>query len=50
LVSGAAADAWATLSMDSKRAVLTALVKVTILPSGSGKSFDPDTVRLTWEG
>jgi DNA invertase Pin-like site-specific DNA recombinase len=49
LVSGAAADAWANLSMDSKRAVLTALITVTIMPSGSGKSFDPDTVLVSWK-
>jgi hypothetical protein len=49
LVGDAAADTWAALSMDSKRAVLTALVDVTILPSGSGKSFDPDTVRIRWK-
>lgn len=48
LVGGAAAEAWAALSMDSKRAVLVALVTVTILPSGSGKAFDPDTVRVAW--
>lgn len=48
LVSGAAADAWGMLSMDSKRAVLNALVTITIMPSGSGKSFDPETVRLAW--
>lgn len=50
LVSGAAADAWAALSMDSKRAVLSSLVTITILPSGSGKAFDPDTVRVDWKG
>lgn len=49
LVSGAAADAWATLSMDSKRAVLTALITVTIMPSGSGKSFDPNMVLVSWK-
>lgn len=50
LVSGAAADAWANLSMDSKRAVITALITVTIMPSGSGKSFDPDSVKVEWVG
>lgn len=50
LVSGAAADTWAGLSMDSKRAVLGALVTITIMPSGSGRSFDPDSVRITWKG
>jgi len=49
LVSGAAADAWAALSIDSRRAILTTLVTITILPSGSGKSFDPDSVRVTWK-
>jgi site-specific DNA recombinase len=48
LMGQAAASTWAALSMDSKRAVLTALVTITIMPSGSGKSFDPDTVRITW--
>ena len=50
LVGSAAADTWSTLGMDSKRAVLNALVSVTILPSGSGKAFDPDTVRIAWKG
>ncbi|MDH6236243.1 recombinase family protein [Cryobacterium sp. CG_9.6] len=50
LMSGQAAEAWVALSMDSKRAVLTSLVTVTILPSGSGKAFNPDTVRVTWKG
>jgi DNA invertase Pin-like site-specific DNA recombinase len=48
LMSGQAAEAWAALSMDSKRAVLTSLVTVTIQPSGSGKAFDPDTVQVRW--
>ena len=49
LMSGQAAEAWAALSMDSKRAVLASLVTVTILPSGSGKAFDPDTVQVVWK-
>lgn len=49
LMGGAAAETWAALSMDSKRAVLKELVTVTILPSGSGKAFDPDTVRIEWK-
>ena len=48
LMGGAATEVWAALSMDSKRAVLETLVTVTILPSGSGKAFDPNTVRVTW--
>ncbi|TFC34990.1 recombinase family protein [Cryobacterium sp. TMT2-14] len=50
LVGGAAAEVWAALSMDSKRALLNTLVAVTILPAGSGKAFNPDTVRVTWNG
>lgn len=49
LVGDAAADTWAALSMDSRRAVLTTLVTVTVMPSGSGKAFDPDTVRVAWK-
>lgn len=37
------------LSMDVKRAVLDTLVTVRILPSGSGRAFDPDSVRVTWK-
>lgn len=48
LVGVNAREVWDGLSMDSKRAVLTALVTVTILPSGSGKAFDPDMVRIAW--
>lgn len=47
-MGGAATEVWATLSMDSKRAVLNALVTITIMPSGSGKAVDPGTVRVTW--
>lgn len=49
LISSNARQVWDGLSMDVKRTVLAALVTVTILPSGSGKAFDPDTVRVTWK-
>jgi site-specific DNA recombinase len=49
LIGGAAATAWAALSID-KRAVLRFLVEVTIMPSGSGKVFAPETVRIGWNG
>jgi hypothetical protein len=49
LVGSAAADTWAALDIDSRRAVLTALVAITIMPSGSGKAFDPDSVLTTWK-
>lgn len=49
LISPNARQVWVRLSMDVKRAVLDTLVTVTILPSGSGKAFDPNTVRITWK-
>lgn len=49
LVGVNARQVWEALSMDSRRDVLSTLVAVTILPSGSGKAFDPDTVRITWK-
>lgn len=36
--------------MDVKRAVVDTLVTVTILPAGSGKTFDADSVLVTWKG
>lgn len=50
LVTSRAAEVWAALSMDTKRAVLASLVTVTIMPSGSGKAFDPDSVQVRWRG
>lgn len=48
LIGPDARRVWEGLSMDVKRAVLDTLVTVTMLPSGSGKAFDPETVRVTW--
>lgn len=48
LIGANAGQVWAGLSMDVKRAVMDTLVTVTILPSGSGKAFDPDTVQVAW--
>ncbi len=39
---------WDRLDMDTKRKVLNLLVDVTILPSGAGREFDPNLVRITW--
>lgn len=50
LIGANARQVWDGLSMDSKRAVLATLVTVTIMPSGSGKAFDPDTVQVRWKG
>jgi site-specific DNA recombinase len=49
LIGPDARRVWEGLSMDVKRAVLDILVTVTILPSGSGKAFDTDSVRITWK-
>jgi DNA invertase Pin-like site-specific DNA recombinase len=48
LIGPNARQVWQGLSMDVKRAVLAALVTVTILPSGSGKAFDEETVQVVW--
>lgn len=48
LIGPKAGEVWGGLSMDVKRAVLDALVTVTILPSGSGKAFDPNLIRIEW--
>lgn len=49
LMGTEARQVWDELSMDVKRAVLDTLVTVTILPCGSGKTLDPDTVCVTWK-
>jgi len=43
-----AAAAWAKASIEVQRAVLRMLMRVTILPSGAGRSFDPELVRIEW--
>lgn len=48
LLGGLAAEVWPTLPMDTKRPILDTLVSVTIMPSGSGKSFNPDSVVVAW--
>lgn len=48
LIGANARRVWDGLSMDVKRAVLDTLVAVTILPSGSGRSFDPNSVQVVW--
>jgi site-specific DNA recombinase len=50
LIGDRAAEVWAGLSMDTKRAVIEALVTVTIMPAGSGKAFEPETVVVAWKG
>ncbi|WP_420123712.1 recombinase family protein [Nakamurella sp.] len=39
---------WNAAPLDVKRAVIELLCTVTILPSGPGKSFDPELIRIAW--
>jgi len=43
------AERWAEKSIDVQRLVLASLLRVTILPSGPGRDFDPATVRIDWK-
>ncbi|MFK4761568.1 recombinase family protein [Microbacterium sp. ZW T5_45] len=43
-----ARQTWAGLHIDSKRAIIDALATVVIEPQGSGKTFDPDLIRIVW--
>jgi site-specific DNA recombinase len=46
-----AAQAWEALGTDRKRAVVGALMMVTLNPAGRGaRSFDPETVGVEWKG
>jgi site-specific DNA recombinase len=42
------AEAWKRATIDRKRAVIEAIMTITILPSGAGRSFDPDQVKVEW--
>lgn len=43
-----AAAAWKSASIARRRAIIETLISVTILPSGAGKAFDPQLVRIEW--
>jgi len=43
------AEAWDRASLETKRAIINALMAVTILPAGPGKDFDPETVKIEWK-
>jgi site-specific DNA recombinase len=51
-LAGAAdvAAKWAALPLDRRRAVVDALMTVTILPTGRGRGFDRDSVRVEQKG
>lgn len=44
-----AEQAWGRASIDRKRAVIEAIMTITILSSGAGKSFDPEQVKIEWK-
>ena len=48
LAGADAAARWANAPIDVRRAVVDALVAVTIAPQGSGRPFDPATVEISW--
>ena len=50
LAQGNVAERWPSVPIELKLAAIEALITVTILPSGSGKSFDPESVRIEWKG
>ncbi|WJL95872.1 recombinase family protein [Microbacterium sp. ET2] len=43
-----AREVWATLDPERRRAIVSALMRVTIMPAGSGTSFNPELVRIEW--
>lgn len=45
-----AGQAWERATIDRKRAVIEAIMTITILPSGAGKSFNPEQVKIEWKG
>jgi site-specific DNA recombinase len=49
VVTRDAAKVWGSLSVDRRRAVIDALMNITLLPPGRGKrTFDPTTVAVVW--
>ncbi|WP_157797291.1 hypothetical protein [Microbacterium algeriense] len=44
-----ARQTWAGLHIDSQRAIIDALAEVVIDPSGSGKPFAPNLIRIEWK-
>lgn len=48
LVGPRAREVWDGLHIDAKRSVIRALARVIIMPTGTGRSFNPDDVRIDW--
>jgi hypothetical protein len=49
LTRGDVRAVWGSMPMQSKRDVVSALINVTIHPSGSGRSFDPELIAIEWK-
>lgn len=43
-----ARDAWARYDVERRRAILSALMIVTILPAGPGTAFNPELIQIRW--
>lgn len=48
VVGPLARQTWAGLHIDSQRAIIQELAEVIIEPQGSGRTFDPDLIRIAW--
>lgn len=48
LTGADAAAKWKSAPLEAKREAIAMLATVTILPSGPGRAFDPDDVRISW--
>lgn len=42
------APAWYALPLGVQRQIIRSLLKVTVLPAGKGRGFDPEQVRIEW--
>lgn len=45
---GDVAEAWQRADLEVKRAIIEALMTVTLMPTGSGGRFDPSAIEIAW--
>lgn len=43
-----AREVWGALDPERRRAIVNALMRVTVMPAGSGTSFNPELIRIEW--
>jgi site-specific DNA recombinase len=48
LVSRDPSEVWQRMSADQRRAVVALLVEVTVMPTGHGPVFNPESVKIAW--